>query len=559
MIRFEPPQAGSDAFSLEGGFLFGPDGVPTQGAVREEDGLIVCERGGPEAAGLALIVDLDMGRDSDLPGPIGRLMLRTCLLPPRERPYLLSLELARARVMLYLNKLEDWGLFDGGATAGPDIQSRLTSITARFEEARAAFSRALVAHRAPEAPSERSDPATDALARRALVLAIDAGEQLALASTARELAPRLEGIHYANAAEQYRKAHSADPPAEAPIVVPNTTGVVLPRKPAMGVGIDPALFSPELQKAALASADFIALPLRWIDMEPVEGKYDFKSTDRWIEWAVRKARLPIVAGPVIDFRPGQAPEWLHIWENDYDTLRELVYEHVKQVVTRYRRTIRRWTVATALHVNTNFRLGFEQMMDLTRVSVLMVRKLHPQARIQLEIVQPWGEYHAFNKRSLPPVLYAEMVQQVGITVDAYALRLQMGHTGPGLATRDMMQLSAMLDRYAQLERPIAVTAAGAPVRGADGPGRTWWRGGWSPERQADWLERVAQVCLAKPFVHSFSWQDLAESEPQNRRADMPDGGLLDAGFTRRPAFERFVALREALREGRSLPVRPELP
>jgi tripartite-type tricarboxylate transporter receptor subunit TctC len=42
------------------------------------------------------------------------------------------------------------------------------------------------------------------------------------------------------------------------------------------------------------------MPMRWIDMEPAEGKYDFSATDRWIEWAVRAAKLPVVGGPLIE-------------------------------------------------------------------------------------------------------------------------------------------------------------------------------------------------------------------------------------------------------------------
>lgn len=52
--------------------------------------------------------------------------------------------------------------------------------------------------------------------------------------------------------------------------------------------------------------------------------------------------MPIVAGPVIDLRRGNVPEWLYMREHDYETLRELVYEHVKNLVTRYRHAL--WNV-----------------------------------------------------------------------------------------------------------------------------------------------------------------------------------------------------------------------
>ena len=41
-------------------------------------------------------------------GNIGEFTLQTCLLPDRDQPYLLCLELARHRVMTLYAKLEDW-------------------------------------------------------------------------------------------------------------------------------------------------------------------------------------------------------------------------------------------------------------------------------------------------------------------------------------------------------------------------------------------------------------------------------------------------------------------
>src|SRR5690606_39936440 len=55
------------------------------------------------------------------------------------------------------------------------------------------------------------------------------------------------------------------------------------------------------------------------------------------------------------------------------------------------------------------------------------------------------------------------------------------------------------------EQPVADVAAGQ----AD-PGR--WRGGWSPETQAQWLEAMGAIAMAKPYVHSVCWQELRSEE-----------------------------------------------
>src|SRR5690606_7815602 len=105
-----------------------------------------------------------------------------------QRPYLLSLELARHRLMLVLNKLEDWALFDLPATH-PVMQ--------RFEQARTAFTDAVVRQAAVEAEAggggDNHTEEADLAARRALALAIETSEMLALEQAERQLAKRLSG------------------------------------------------------------------------------------------------------------------------------------------------------------------------------------------------------------------------------------------------------------------------------------------------------------------------------------------------------------------------------
>ena len=577
--------------------LIGPDSVPVPGEILFADGQIRCLKTNPEAAGLSLQVALDKSAlqllapggsgDEDLDEkafrekvraerrrraqaqkdessgepvaeesarplePLGVLTLQTCLLPEREEPYLLSLELARHRLMQFLIKLEEWQLFD---------LPRDHPIMVLFEQARLTFTDALVAQRhglgegaAGTAATYGYSPDANRLALRALWLGIEAGERQALLHAATSFGPRMNGdIHRQAIEDQPGGANERSALGRAAAVVtPNRTGVVLPMRPVLGSAVSPSAFFEAAQDSAERGCEFITMPMRWAELEPTEGKYLFQNTDRWIEWAVRKANLPVVAGPIIDLRPGTVPDWLYIWENDYETLRELICEHVRNVVTRYRRTIARWTVVSGLHANTNFHLGFDHMMDLTRVCVMVVRKLHPQAKIQVEITQPWGEYYTHNRRSLPPLLYAEMLTQAGISVDSFAVRLQMGQPEQGQSVRDLQEISAMLDRCAMLDRPISVTAVGVPSGTPEAAGLPeladrkpgFWRRPWTEQVQADWASAVLAIALSKPFVQSVCWQDLYDL-PQP--IEMPRGGLISVSGHRKPIVDRFVEMREAM-------------
>jgi hypothetical protein len=397
----------------------------------------------------------------------------------------------------------------------------------------------------------------DRLGRRALALAVEAGEALALKQAVAQHSKRMTG-ELATAAAKIATPPSALTDHEAAAsraALIGSVGVILPTPPQVGCAINAEQFTPQLQKMVSTSCDFIGMPMRWVDMEPTEGKYAFAKTDRWIEWAVRQAKLPIVGGPVIDFRKASVPEWLYIWEHDYETLRELVYEHVKTIVTRYRRTVGTWTIASGLHVNSNFTFSFEQVMDLTRMCVMVVRKLQPSAKVMIEIDQPWGEYYAENPRSIPPVMYAEIVSQAGINADLFGIRVQMGQAEPGRMTRDMMSLSALLDRYAALEKPISVSAFAGPSevsetarRAAGGLDSGYWRTPWSPEAQVQWMTAVAAVATSKPYVHSVCWQDLYDLA---RPGDTHRVGLISAGGQPKPSMARLAEIRQALKDKRS--------
>jgi hypothetical protein len=535
-------------FPLRHAYLFGPDDAPIQSQVTLENGVVRAARMGGEAAGLALQFPVF---SSSGPGDrlLGRLTLRTCLLPPRVEPYLLSLELARRRIMMILNALEQWGLFDLPAEH---------AVMRRLEEARHLFAHALVVQRdAADGAHAGLSIEADRAARRSLSLGVEAGELLTLLQADRGLRARFTGELYARAAEQHAESIAADRVLpEGAVKSSDAVGVVLQPPPAVGCVVNPAQFSESLAGAAAEVCDFVSVPMRWSDLEPGEGKYSFARTDKWIEWAVRSAKLPVWGGPILDFRPACVPEWLYIWEHDYETLRELVYEHIKQVVTRYRRTVSRWTVVSGLHVNEAFGMPLERMMDLTRLAVLLVRKLQPSARVQVEVSQPWGEHYAWNRRSIPPLAYAEMIGQAGIAVDALALKLQMGQPDQGRSVRDLLVLSDLLDRYAELDRPIVVSAIGVPSRplgegGPDDPGL--WHGPWTPDQQRDWLVRAVTVAASKPYVVGVCWQDLCDGAG----ADMPEGGLLTEPGRAKPAAGALAELRRAFRAQQS-PLEPLL-
>jgi hypothetical protein len=461
MLKFRVFENGNPAsdWPLRNAHLLGSDGSALRADFKFERGAVLCDKKEQGPAALALQQEA---------GACGAFTLQTCLLPERDEPYLLSLELARHRLMMLYNKLEDWGLMEIGHDH---------PVTQRVELAKRLFIEALCY-------AQTEPQRADKLALECLEIAIEGSEELALS--------------HAELLLNHRKESGG-----------------LPRHP-VGCGVCPDLINDRLRAAIANHFDFIWLPMPWRSLAVAENNYRWEKTDSWVEWASRH-RLPIVAGPIISFDPSQLPDWIYIWEHDFETVRDVVYEHIETVVSRYKQRVVAWNVVSGLHVNSHFTFSFDQLLDLTRMATMLVKKVQPQSRTLVEVRQPFGEYYGQNQRSIPPMMYADLLIQGGVQFDGFAAQLYMGQAASGQYTRDIMQLSNLLDQFANWGKPVHLTlgAPSEPVtpmmlpptdkkKPADADcGR--WRRPWSPKWQAQWLHAMYHVALSKPYIDSVAW------------------------------------------------------
>ncbi len=478
-------------FTPMAAMAMGPESVPIPSEIVFRDGYLTMIRGDEHAAGIALMWDM---------GTQGAFHLETTRLLNRERPYNLNVELARFRLMKIVQKQEDWNLFDF---------PKAEKFIQRFKEAQGLFADAL---------GKLDEPVEAArLADHSLAISLDLSEQLA--------------AFHGELLINRRKA--------------GNTFV----KHIFGCKIDPVIQNQKYKDTLTGSFDYAVLPIRWKQIQPQEQSFDTAPVDEWLEVLGRK-RLPIVAGPLIDLTDGEVPDWMYIWENDFDTLRELCYEYVQKIVTRYRKQVAVWNVCAGLHTNNVFPLTFEQIIELSRLLVSQVKTLLPTAKTLITIKQPFGEYHARSRAAVPPMLYAEMVAKAGINFEAFGLEYEMGIPAPGKYTRDLLQHSCMLDKFSTLGRPVFLTGLGVPGRHTPDPhdrseGRMdpnlagHWKRPWDPELQAEWMAAAYRISLSKPYIESIAWENLADINPS-----IPSGGLLDDMLRHKPAFAKLQEMRE---------------
>lgn len=496
-------------FLVRGAYVTGAESVPVAGRVSFEQGLlrVDCfaepaeddEDDANRAFGVALLWDA---------GDAGSYILETTRLPPRERPYILNVELARHRLMRLIHKQEDWNLWLGPAAPAGAAES-----LGKIRDAQQALAEALgILHDPPEAAR---------LADTALEIAIEASEELSLFQAETSMARRRSGS--------------------------GASRVML------GVRADPAVRNAKYRGTLARFFDYSIVPVSWRQLQPEEDRFETEATDSAIEFLARN-RVPLIGGPLVDLSEGEVPEWLFIYENEFEAIRDLAFDYVRSVVTRYRRVVRVWNVVAGLHAGNGFGLSFEQMIELTRLLVGQVKSVNPQAKTLVTIRMPYGEYlgHTGNGGApgVPPQLYAEMVAQSGVDCDGFGIEIETGVPRRGFFCRDLFQISAMLERFSSLGKPVFVTAVACPDRstapgGANPAEGGRWHKEWTPERQAKWLRAVYRVALSKPFVENVAWAGLSDFESTG--TTMPGGGLLDDMLRPKPAFEALQEIRKIFR------------
>jgi len=495
MLAFAVYQNGELATDvrLSNAYVVGSDDVPSRADLSFSNGVITCEKRAAGPAGLAILWHVE---------GCGEILTETARVLERQKPYVLQVELARGRLLRVSQKIEEWGLFDFEGTE---------KILEQFTKARDWLIKALQA----DTPQDAA-----ACAERSLVLAVKASESLANFHADIFLSRRKETGGWSK--RVFGCAVHLDKPTET------------------------------IRKRLSNAFEFVTVPVGWRDVEPNEQTFNWKPLDAWVE-SLTKHRIPIKGSALLSFHERHVPDWLYIWEHDFDTIRDLAFEHARRVINRYGQYIQMWDVISGIHANNCFTFNFEQLMELTRMAAALTKQVASRSVVIIDLIAPWGEYYARNQRTIPPLLYADMAVQSGVSFDAFGLQFHFGGAADSQYVRDMFQISSIIDQFGKLGKPLHITAVQVPSstkvsvdRDQGGTKKKLeggsWHAPWSERVQADWLERFWEVSLSKPFMESVSWLGLTD----HKSLPSPHGGLLSSGFAPKAAYEKMREMRNAL-------------
>lgn len=444
-------------FTPSGAYLFGTDGISIRRAkIVFSDGCVECIRPNLETAGLAVLWPIE---------DFGRILLPTTCLPERERPYILNVELARAKLMQITNRREDWSFFDD-----------LEGLEVIAKESQDLFVQAIQCIRDPAAAAKLADASLRKATIYSEKLAVRQGKSLF---------------------DKRRKSPGFG-------------------RGCLGCRVEPNLLSqPKYMERLLESFASVTLPVNWARIETRQGHYDFSLIDSCMSLLNHK-KIVISAGPLLQFTEDHLPDWLLRSGVGFEKMREMAYQFVSKVVARYAGVVHRWYVISGMNAFNQFNFNFEQILEMTRAANMAVRAAGSRGVRIVEVASPWGEYYATTPNSIPPFVYMDMVVQSGTSFDAFALQVRFGKDETGLHLRDMMQISSILDCFAPIAKPLYITDVEVPSENGTGKfnpeAAGVWHRKWDQAHQGQWLERFYRIALSKPFVEAVNYGSLADGD-----------------------------------------------
>lgn len=487
-FRINAPDPTSRLPELRKAYITGLDRTPERLSVEVRPGLMVCHRESPESGRLSVPWKVD---------GFGTPVLATATLAERTEPYDLAVELARGKLNDVRNQAADW------VQMGLKSPAELVPLMAR---AHRAFARAATA---------RNDPAASAAgAQESLAATIAAGRVLTVAYTRQVLGRRLEG------------------------------GVRLPTQVACGLEGAPksAPWSGPLADAINSAR----IRCTWANLEPAEGQFRWDEPDEQLAWC-RKRRLAASAGPLLDFRPGALPDWLWLWEGDFDSISGMVADMVRQAVGRYKGKVATWHVVGRPASGEILGLNEDEQIRLTAKALQVARQADPQAQLVVDLDRPWAEWMGSSPFRLGPLHLADSLARAELGLSGVGLEIAPGFSTPGSHLRDLFDFSRLLDLFSLLNLPLHIGLV-APSSPADDPRAdkdvrvdlSQWPSPPDEASQREWISEWFALAVAKPFVKSVTWLQAGDAQPHL----YPHGGLFRPDGSPKPAFSWLKSFRQ---------------
>ncbi len=318
----------------------------------------------------------------------------------------------------------------------------------------------------------------------------------------------------------------------------------------IGTAVRPAQLSEAAYASTLAREFNMVEPedaLKWEVVHPERASFDFSQADQIVDFATRHDMK--VRGHTLVWHR-QNPKWLTEGKYTSDELAEILEQHIKTVVGRYRGKIFAWDVVNE---------AFDELRPGTLRSTIWRDQpgigLAANGNFYIERCFRWAhdvdphallfynEAEAESVNAKSDAIYAMVrdFRRRGVPIDGVGFQMHIANL-----RADVVSITANIKRFTALGVQVHITEmdVALPVD-ADGNARSE-----DLQRQADIYREIASACLAHRgctaiqtwgFTDKYSWIESRSKKTQGAAL------LLDRDYRAKPAYQ---ALRSAVESGR---------
>lgn len=329
---------------------------------------------------------------------------------------------------------------------------------------------------------------------------------------------------------------------------------------AIGVGPDWAVSTPpdftrapQSQQLALDLISGTTLPTFWRYLEFQKGDVRWERVEPLLEHSLKQG-LRIKSFALYWGGIGGCPPWLR--DLSYAQQLTAIEQWVTLIVNRYRGVVHCWETVNEMHnwcFGNPFNWSHAQLLEVTRLVNELVGALDPGTTRLINHCCIWGDYRHSSSGGTwsnapwaadwTPLAYLDEVCGSGIPFEAIGLQ----YYNPG---RDLYTCHETLRHYAPFGKELQLTEIGTPsaparltsVETGQTDPMSGWRGPWTPERQALWLDRFYTIMGAHPQITAFNYWDFDDTQ-----AFINQAGLVDGNFQPKPGYRTLQTLAEQWR------------
>lgn len=451
---------------------------------------------------------------------MGVITLSTTTLAQRERPYILSVEMAREKICAVRAQMFEWGQM--GLNPSPAVEEYLHIATSALGRAtRNMYGPSPIdAILHPEVLNNTAPNGEGASAPVQVRYPEDVAMLVQESMTALQYALEAANILTSNYVAR-RLAIVGSPSRLADLGC--SLGDIVPTGPFTSV------FTNAFQTARI--------DINWRKLDQ-HSKYRERCIKQ-MKWC-KNNNVKCAVGPLIRFEDIFFPEWLTLYADDFDAICDFVRKYVVKCVETFGEYVDIWFAASKINVSEALGLNEEQRAQITAIVLETLQQQKVTGDVGISLSQPFDENLGRVNSCFTAYYYAEALFNSGLKIDFIDLNMDIGFTGDGTQDRDPLQYSKLLDGWVNAGIPISISLSVPGIKDSPANPRLkmpYWSG-WTYQIQHNWLKRCLPLFWAKPRIKQIIWNTIID--PQE--SGLFSTGLFDVQGRSKPALKVIIGL-----------------